>query len=108
MNGRGATDYRKGRMTPRALRSAVERGEYRIEKGLPPSPPVEWPAWKRTRFASSIAAANLFMRGKEIEEIGPRVGRGTVGKDVTKQRIAQMVAAGVKFLLDREYVAAVK
>src|SRR5690349_9509495 len=91
---RGATDLRNGSLNPRALRYALLQGQYEMQKGRPPEPPPEWREWKRERFAQSIQAAHLFLRGKELEDIAPLVGK----QEMTKQRISQMVGEGVKFL----------
>jgi hypothetical protein len=100
---RGATDLRNGKVNPRALRYALSQGVYEMQSGRPPEPPPEWRPWKRERFVLSIQAAHLFLKGKELEEIAPLVGKA----DATKQRISQMVGEGVKFLMDRAFVRAV-
>jgi hypothetical protein len=74
----------------------------------PPEPPPEWREWKRERFEVSIKAGWLFLRGKELSDIGPLIGKGEVGKDITRQRISQMVGEGVRFLMDRQFVKQLK
>lgn len=101
---RGKTDLRNGLLNPRSLRYALSQGEYVMQGGKPPAPPPEWRDWKRERFAQSIQAAYLFLRGKELDEIAPLVGK----PEMTKQRISQMVGEGVKFLIDRSFVRAVE
>jgi hypothetical protein len=103
---RGAVDLESGNLTPRALRVALDKGRYEMLRGRPPAPPVEWRAWKRERFALCIKAAHLFLRGKELDQIGPLIGKGTVGEEVTRQWISAMVGEGVRFLLDRRFVRA--
>lgn len=105
---RGAVDLSNGHLNPRALRFALGQGHYRMSSGVPPLPPPEWRDWKKVRFMVSIRAAHLFLRGKELDEIAVLVGKGKVGKDITRQRISQMVGEGVKFFLDRRFVQAVE
>jgi hypothetical protein len=71
-----------------------------MEPGHPPPPPVEWRDWKRQRFNFSIAAAWHFVKGGDIERIKLRVGK----PDVSKQRVAQMINEGLKFLLSRRFI----
>lgn len=97
---RGKLDLLAGKINPRSIRFGLASGQYAMVAGRPPDPPVEWKTWKRDRFAVSISASWHFMRGREIDQI-----KGIVNKpDVTKQRVAQMVNEGVKFLLSREFI----
>lgn len=104
---RGETDLSNGKINPRSLRVAMAQGQYMMASGKPPGPPPEWRPWKKERFDLSIKAAYWFLKGKELYEIGPLVGKGKVGTDITRQRISQMVGEGVRFLLARRFVQAV-
>lgn len=101
---RGATDLSNGHLNPRSLRVAMAQGLYAMNTGKPPGAPPEWRPWKKDRFNLSILAAHWFLKGKELDEIGPLVGKGKVGTDITRQRISQMVGEGCKFLLTRRFV----
>lgn len=97
---RGKIDLLAGKINPRSIRFGLASGKYAMEPGNPPGPPVEWRDWKRERFSFSISAAWHFVRGGEIERIKDRVGK----PNVSKQRIAQMVNEGLKFLLSRQFI----
>lgn len=97
---RGKLDLQAGKINPRSIRVGLASGKYGMLSGNPPDSPPEWQDWKRARFSWKIAAAWQFMRGKEIDQIKIIVRK----PDVSRQLIAQMVNAGVKFLLDRRFI----
>jgi hypothetical protein len=102
--GRGRVDLLAGKVNPRSIRFGLGGGRYGMQPGNPPDAPPEWQEWKRKRFAWSIIAAWQFMKGKEIDQVKLIVRK----PEVTRQRIAQMVNEGVKFLLDRRFIFEVK
>lgn len=102
ISSRGKVDLLAGKVNPRSIRFGLTSGKYAMEPGSPPESPMEWRDWKRERFEWSIKAAHQFMRGKEIDQIKLLVNK----PEVTRQRVAQMVNEGVKFLLDRRFIYA--
>ena len=95
-------------MTPRALRSALQRGEMtavdpRLYRGRTPEPPPEHPEWRRDRMRVAIRAAVLFLQGESAKEIGRALGQegGLDQSVVSKARIGQYVKKGIEFLIDR-------
>lgn len=99
---RSAQIHRNGNgLNPRQVRGLLQHGVLRVEKGPPPPPPPEWPQWKRERFVVCIRAAHLFLvKGKSLPQTGDLIGKS----GLTDQRIAQMVARGMRFFLDRRYI----
>ena len=102
-------------MTPRALRSAIARGEMtavdpKIYRGKAPAPPPEWAAWRQDRLKVAIRAALLFLQGKPWQEISRSLElENMLEKDrleiggplISKARVNQYVDVGIKFLIDR-------
>jgi hypothetical protein len=97
---RGKSDLANGNITPRAIRFAIDKGQFCMESGKPPAPPPEWPKWKRQNFTFSIHAAWLFLRGKNLDSVATMIGKPAV----TRQRLSQMVGEGARFFLDRRFV----
>ena len=100
----GQKDFREQHLTPRAIRYGLSRGEFEMQRGAPPGPPAEWPAWRKEAFRDHITAAVYFMRGHDAPAIAQLVERPRV----TKSRVNQLVAKGTKFLLDRGYLSRVQ
>ena len=102
-------------MTPRALRSALQRGEMtavdsRLYRGATPAPPPEQPEWRRIRMQVAIRAAILFLQGESAKEIGRALEQegGLEQSVVSKARIGQYVKKGIDFLIDRGCFRTVK
>lgn len=87
-------------ITPRAVRVGIAAGSILVIEKKTPKPPAEWRDWKRQNFQLSIDAGWLFLQGRELDQIKTSLKKS----NVTRQRMAQMVKAGVRFLLDRGVV----
>lgn len=101
-------------MTPRALRSGIQAGEWTAPDATvyrrPPDPPEEWPDWRKDRMRVATRAAVLFLGGKGWQEIGKDLEaqgllekrrNGVRGDLISRARVAQYVDKGVAFLLQR-------
>jgi hypothetical protein len=109
-------------MTPRMIRSALQRGELtavdpKLYRGKTPEPPPEWPEWRRNRLRVAIRAAVLFLQGKKAEQIIESLESDGMlekqradkrGPVITKQRLNQYISKGMSFLVDRACFAEVK
>ena len=109
-------------MTPRSLRSSIQRGEMtaanpRIYRGQTPAPPPEWPTWRQDRMKVAIRAAVLFLQGKSAADISRSLEQeGLLEQDrvekrcavITKQRCQQYVSKGIQFFLDRGCFVSIK
>ena len=87
-------------LTPKKIRELLEEGRYEYDGGRVPTPPQEWKPWKRAALSRCISAAWLFMRGWNYGEIRTALEQ----PDITRQRVAQMVATGCKFFLQRDWI----
>ncbi len=100
-------------MTPSELRSGIRRGEWTatVTARSLPAPPGEYPQWRKDRFAVAIRCACLFLfYDKRVPEITKIVGRERLfeKRELSKQRVAQYIARGCKFFLDRNVFVQVK
>ena len=105
-------EAQNGKLTPRAVRYQIALGKMVLANGKPPDPPEEWSKVKKRRMQRCIDAAHLFLKGQDHDEIARwqglrlrRAGEPKKADSVTKQRITQLVERGVKFFLDRQFVA---
>lgn len=91
-------------ITPSGMRDLIAEGKWTCVVYRPPEPPPEWSGWRRQRMEVAIRCAWLFVvQRKAWQDVMSKVGRDGLlqNKQVTRQRINQLVTKGFSFLMDR-------